>query len=94
MINNEKIYDRMHFCSLEINFHVPMAFYGSLSCGSVTLGTGADLRIRTTDLRIRIQLKIRILLFSSVADKIPTTKSFFQSFFANYFLKARVHEFS
>ncbi len=41
-----------------------------------------DPRIRTTDLRIRI----RILLFSSVADKMPQKMYFFPKFFAYYLL--------
>ncbi len=38
-----------------------------------------DPRIRTTDLQLLI--RIRILLFSSVADKTPTKNKFFSNFF-------------
>jgi|LakMenEpi03Aug12_release.lakeMendotaPanAssembly.Ray.scaffolds.fasta_scaffold163887_1 hypothetical protein len=43
-------------------------------------GIDPDPRIHTTHLRIRIRIWLRILLFSSVADKIPTRISFLQSF--------------
>ncbi len=45
-----------------------------------------DPRLSTTDLLIRI----RILLFSSVADKQPTKNMFF----AYYFLKVHLHQSS
>jgi hypothetical protein len=45
-------------------------------------------RIRTTDLRIRIPL------FSSVADKMPTKKKFSKSFVAHYFFKVHFYQSS
>jgi hypothetical protein len=38
-------------------------------------------RIHTTDLRIRIRIRFRIMLFSFVADKMPTKRKFFSKFF-------------
>jgi hypothetical protein len=56
-------------------------------CGSVTWhGKDPDPRIRTTDLRISI------LLFSSLTDKILTKNTFFSDFFAYYFLKVYLHQ--
>ncbi len=54
-------------------------------------GTDPDQGIRTTDFRIRI----RLLLFSSVADKMPTKKKF-SNFFClpYYFLKVHLHQSS
>ncbi len=58
-------------------------------CGSVTFWYGSgSARIRTTDLRIRI------MLFPSVAGKMPTKKNFFfPQFFAYYFLNVHLHQF-
>jgi hypothetical protein len=59
-----------------------------------------DPRIRTTYLRSRtrtrsILLLVRILLFSSLPDKMPTKNNFFfQRFLAYYFLKVHLHQFS
>jgi hypothetical protein len=53
-------------------------------------GTNRDPQIRTTKLRIRLQ--IGILLFSSVAFKMSTNKS--SNFFAFYFLKVNLHQSS
>ncbi len=47
-------------------------------------------RSRTTDLQIR--LRIRILLFSSLADKMPIENKFFSTSFAYYFLKVHLHK--
>jgi hypothetical protein len=52
-------------------------------------GTNPDLRIRTFELRIRI------LPFSSVADKMLTNNKFFvEGFFSYYFLKVHLYQFS
>ncbi len=50
---------------------------------------GTDQGIHTTDLCIRI--RIRILLFSSVTFKKPTKIQFFPRFVAYYFLKVHLH---
>ncbi len=49
-------------------------------------------RIRTTDLRIRHRIRIRILLFSPVADKMPTKNKFlfFFAYYVPYFLKLHI----
>jgi hypothetical protein len=57
---------------------------------SCFFATDPDPRIRITDLRIRI----RLLLFSSMADNMPTKISFFQIFFAYYFSKVHLHQSS
>jgi hypothetical protein len=62
---------------------------GIKCCGSVTFGTDSDPRIRITNLRIRI----RILLFSSVADKKLTKKKFI-FFIAYCFLKVHLYQSS
>ncbi len=43
------------------------------------------IRIRTTD--SRIQIRIQILLFSSVADKMPTKNKFFFHFFCSFYFE-------
>jgi hypothetical protein len=58
------------FCCCLISDLITTWVYCAWCCGSVTFGMDLDPRIRTTDLRIRIL--IRILLFSSVADEMPT----------------------
>jgi hypothetical protein len=50
-------------------------------------GTVPDPRIRTTYLRIRI----RILLFSPVADKMPTKKQVFKKFFCLILSERHLH---
>ncbi len=58
--------------------------------------TDPDPRIRTID-RIQIQIRIRILLFSSVAVKMPTKISTYLSFFPYSFLrvlKLHLHQLS
>ncbi len=49
------------------------------------------IRIRTSDERIRIQIRIWILFFSSVSFKMQKK---IQSFFAYYFLKVLLHHSS
>ncbi len=45
-------------------------------------------------LGILVRIRVRILLFSSVADKMPTKiKFFFKVYFAYYFLKVHLHKF-
>ncbi len=54
-----------------------------------------DPGIRTTDLQIRIRSRLRILLFSSAADKIPTkNKFFFELLIDGKMLKIKNGEFS
>jgi hypothetical protein len=56
-------------------------------------GVDTDQRIHASDYWIRIRMRVRILLFSSLTFKIPTKNSFF-SFSAYYFLNVHLHHFS
>jgi hypothetical protein len=53
--------------------------------GSVTFGMDLDPRIQITDLWIRI----RILLFRQLADKMPTKNKFFSKFFCTSVFKEK-----
>ncbi len=64
-------------------------------CGSITFWTDPDPRIHFTltySLQNRIQLWV--LLFSLVADKMPTNSFFPKVFFVYYFWRVHLHQFS
>jgi hypothetical protein len=63
-------------------------------CGSVTFWYGSGSPTSDKRIRIRLHIRLRIMLFSSVTFKMELKNVSFSVFFAHYFLKLHLYHFS